>query len=424
MATACGDDAAATKKDDAAVPRDTMVQPNADAPPLLGCVPRAGNTVSLRPIADLGATSPMLVTAPKGDGRLFVVEREGRIRIIENETLRTQAFLDMSSVAGFASGGEQGLLGLAFHPDYATNRQFFVYYTTNNANVVARYYVSETDYNKADPAGEVVLSIPDFASNHNGGMIDFGPNDGYLYIGTGDGGQGGDPCRNAQQLLRTGNCVDSPPGSGTAREPLLGKMLRIDVNTPSGIKNYSIPPTNPYADGVAGEAEIFIRGLRNPWRWSFDTMTGDLYIGDVGQEIWEEVTVLTPAEQSGANLGWSVCEGAKVYPPAGGGNGTNCTAIGVTLPHFTRSQGADNWMAIIGGQVYRGTCFPDLVGDYFFTDYVDHGLARGRFTNGTLTAAELPGTWPTSPSSIHADSRGELFMTTESGNIYQIEAGP
>jgi glucose/arabinose dehydrogenase len=417
LATACSDDAAATKKD-AAVPRDTMDQPGADAPPLVACTPVNGTTITLRQLESVSGGA-MLATSPPNDGRLFVVEKQGRIRIYENEVLRTQEFLDVSELAGFATGSEQGLLGLAFHPNYAVNRQLFVYYTLGNANVIARYYVSETDYNKADPAGEVILSIPDFASNHNGGMIEFG-NDGYLYIGTGDGGDGGDPCRNGQQLLRDGSSC--PNKGGVNREPLLGKILRIDVDTTASGKLYGIPADNPYADGVAGEPEIFIRGLRNPWRWSFDRATGDLYVGDVGQEEWEELTVLTPAQQSGANLGWRLCEGIRTYPP-----GAACTEPGVFLPQLVKSQPnigpSDGWESIIAGQVYRGTCFPDLIGDFYFSDYSKHPLMRGRFDMGAFSATQV-GNAPTGVASIHADARGELFLTTVGGAVYQIEAGP
>ncbi len=426
LAAACGDDSNA--KRDAAVPRDTMDQPAADAPPLMACTPRNGTNITLRPVADLGSTTPMLVTAPKNDGRLFVVEREGRIRVVENEQLRTEAFLDMSDVPNFASGGEQGLLGLAFHPNYAINRQFFVFYTTDDENVVARYYVSETNYNKADPAGEVILRVPDFASNHNGGMIEFGPHDGYLYIGTGDGGGGGDPCKNSQEILRTASTCMNEPGScagdlndPTNCEPLLGKILRIDVNTTTSGKAYGVPSTNPYADGLSGEPEIWMRGVRNPWRWSFDT-NGDIYIGDVGQDRWEELTIIPANAQNGANLGWSVFEGIEGYP-----NGATRDPTGITMPQIVKSQPnvgpSDGWESIIAGQVYRGTCFPDLVGDFYFTDYSARELLRGRYSGNTFNATGV-GTVSGAPSSIHADARGELYLTTLDGNIYQIEGGP
>lgn len=412
VAAACGGSNDAKK--DAPGPRDTMQVLEHDTPPLIGCTPTAGTNISLRPLESVSGVA-VLATAPPNDGRLFVLEKGGRIRVYENGTLRSQAFLDISDLV--SNGSEQGLLGLAFHPNYAVNRQFYVYYTTDTQNIVARYYVSETDYDKADPAGEVILSIPDFASNHNGGMIEFG-NDGYLYIGTGDGGLGGDPCRNGQQLKRDGSAC---PGAPTVtKEPLLAKILRIDVDGTTGSKPYGIPVTNPYADGLAGEPEIFIRGVRNPWRWSFDRATGDMYIGDVGQEKWEELTVLTPAQQNGANLGWSRYEGTATYP-----NYTPDPA-GITMPQFVRSQlnigPSDDWESIVAGQVYRGTCFPDLVGDFYFGDHHKGPLMRGRFDIGAFSATQVgdaPGV-----TSIHADARGELFVTRDNGGVYQIEAGP
>lgn len=412
---ACGSGGDA--KRDAAGPRDTGGA-TADAPPLVACTPRTGTTVSVRQIGRV-SDAALLATSPPKDGRLFVLERAGRIRIFENEQLVAEPFLDISNIID--SGGEMGLLGLAFHPNYANNRQFFVYYTTNNANIVARYFVSETNYNKADPAGEVILSIPDFAGNHNGGMIEFGP-DNYLYIGTGDGGGSNDPCRNGLAIDRTAASCQNPVSSCPADtcEPLLGKILRIDVNTTTGAKKYGIPSDNPYAAG-GGEPEIFITGLRNPWRWSFDRMTGDLYIGDVGQATIEELTILTPAQQKGANLGWSNYEGAGSFM----GRGTD--PAGVTMPQFARTHSPDGWLSIIGGQVYRGSCFPDLVGDFLFNDHFVPALVRGRFANNTFSADVLPtpaGGWPQSPTSIHADSRGELFITNLQGYVYQIEAGP
>lgn len=398
LAAACGSNH--SKKDGGTQPPGDG-QPTVDAPPLIACTPTSGTSVKLRQIGRVSGGA-MLATSPPNDGRLFVVEQQGRIRIFENEQLEADAFLDVTDVPGFTAGGEQGLLGLAFHPSYAVNRQFFVYYTTNNANVVARYTASATDPNKADPTGEVLLSIPDFASNHNGGMMEFGP-DGYLYIGTGDGGGGGDPQRTAQN-----------PSS------LLGKMLRIDVDSASGGKPYGIPAGNPYASG-GGAPEVYMLGLRNPWRWSFDRMTGDLWIADVGQGTDEELTVVKAGEQAGKNLGWSMYEGTRCY-----GN-YPCDPSGMTMPQVTRGQN-QGWKAIIGGQVYRGSCFPDLVGTYFFTDNVLHPLQTARLeANGTVTTSNLTsptGSWPTGPASIHADARGELFLTTTSGYVYQIEAGP
>jgi glucose/arabinose dehydrogenase len=425
FAAACGGGGNKNEKKDGSITPPIDSGPLIDAPALIGCTPVSGTTVTVRMIGQVSG-SAVLATSPPNDGRLFVIEQQGRIRVFENEMLKTEAYLDVSALAsGGTPPNEQGLLGLAFHPDFGNNRQFYIYYTTNNANIVAKYTQSATDPNKADPTGEIILSIPDFASNHNGGMIEFGK-DGYLYIGTGDGGGGGDPCRNAQAIDRTAATCTAPPAScaqsgGTVCEPLLGKILRIDVNTTSGSKKYGIPSDNPYAAG-GGEPEIFIRGVRNPWRWSFDRTTGDLYIGDVGQGAQEEVTVVKAGEQNGKNLGWSMYEGTACY-----GNYT-CSQTGMTAPQVTRSSGGqDNWHSVIGGEVYRGECFPDLKGYYFFTDYAARPLVRGKLeANGTLTTSNLtlPATWPTGPTSIHGDARGELFLTNTQGRVYQIEATP
>ena len=255
--------------------------------------------------------------------------------------------------------------------------------------------------------------MPDFAGNHNGGMIEFGP-DGFLYIGIGDGGGGGDPQRTAQN-----------------NNNLLGKMLRIDVDHPAGGKEYGIPTDNPF-----GDEPVFMKGLRNPWRWSFDTQTGDMWIGDVGQGQIEEIDVAKAGEQNGKNFGWSVYEGTSCCKDQGAngcqqatGTQAACDSVpGLTLPLYTHTH-TSGWNAIIGGQVYRGTCYPDINGWYFFTDNNARTVVRAILqANGTLDTLELPGTWPAGPASIHADARGELYLTTV-GNaagsaVYHLVAGP
>lgn len=390
-----------------------------DAPPLAACTPVNGTNVSVRKVTQIQGSSALLVTAPPNDGRLFVVTQDGRIMIVDNEQVKPTPFLDLSNtnLTSDVPQGERGLLGLAFSPNYATDRTFYVFYTAGGTNgaqdVLARYHASATDPYVAETTGEVILAIPDPFGNHNGGMIEFGK-DGYLYIGTGDGGSGGDPNRNAQALTRGGKV-----------EPLLGKILRIDVNTTSGMKNYGIPSDNPFMASDAPEA--FVIGVRNPWRWSFDKMTGDMWIGDVGQDQIEELDVLKAGEIKGKNLGWSMYEATSCY-----GNYT-CDPTGMTMPQFTKNhtpvnQGGDAWLAIIGGEVYRGTCFPDLVGTYFMSDNSRKALTTAKLeANGSVTATVLTpptGGWPTGPSSIHSDARGELYMTTTNGTIYQIEAGP
>ncbi|MDB4963865.1 MAG: Glucose/sorbosone dehydrogenase-like protein [Myxococcales bacterium] len=382
-----------------------------DAAPvrLPGCeTPIAGGTLSLRMVGRVDDAA-MLVASPPLDPRRFVVEQSGAIRIFEDDALLPAPFLDVSHQ--IVAGGERGLLGLAFHPQYATTGQFFIFYTTSTANVVARCTVS-ADRNVANPACTTVLSIPDFAGNHNGGMMEFGK-DGFLYIGTGDGGGGGDPQRTAQDPNR-----------------LLGKILRIDVDGRDMGKEYASPPTNPYVAG-GGAPEVFILGLRNPWRWSFDKDTGDLWIGDVGQGQVEELTVLRAGEQLGKNLGWSIYEGASCCMTQGDrcsqtGNQAACNPTGLVMPQDKHSH-AEGWISIIAGEVYRGTCYTDMVGWHFYTDYASQnaGLWKARLeADNSLEVVHTGLSLPNGTASIHADSRGELFLTTLSNHIYHIEAGP
>ena len=388
-------------------------------------------------------TAAVLVTSPPRDPRLFVVGRGGKIRIIQNGAVVTDPFFDLNTtVTNLERGnGEQGLLGLAFHPQYNCNRQFFVFYTANGGapyeDVVLRCTASTTNPNKADPTCTPILRIPDFAVNHNGGMMEFG-SDGYLYIGTGDGGGGGDPRRNGQALM----------DSGANTKALLGKMLRIDVDGRDPGKEYSIPPSNPFAT-TGGAPEIFMYGLRNPWRWSFDRETGDLWIGDVGQVKTEEVTAIRAGEQSGKNLGWSVWEGDRCCQtlgvadglPDNDGSQNGCeqtgtqqvcgdmNAPGLVFPQLVYRH--PTWISVIGGQVYRGTCYPDLAGWFLFTDHnsTAAGLHRARFQVGAngLDPFDYPLNSPSLPSqitSIHAAADGELYITRLNGTVYHVVAGP
>jgi len=382
--------------------------PACEPAPLAACAtPVAGSRVTLRRITpDLpGADAALLAVSPKNDPRLFVVGRAGQIFVYENEVRRATPFLDIST--SIVAGGEQGLLGLAFHPSYGCNGQFFVYYTTNSSNIVARCTVSAADPNVANPTCTPVLTIPDFAGNHNGGMIEFGP-DGYLYIGTGDGGGSNDPNRNGQSLTN-----GSPQTNSIA---LLGKMLRIDVNAKDPGKEYAIPSTNPFAAG-GGAPEIFIIGLRNPWRWSFDKGTGDLWIGDVGQDNIEELDVLKPGEQAGANLGWSMYEGDACFRAP-------CSLTGKFAPQNTRLH--PTWISVIGGETYRGTCYPDLVGWHFYTDHnsAAAGLHKARLTSAGFETQPVTVAMPGGVASIHADARGEIYVTTIQGRLYHLEGNP
>lgn len=407
VAAACGDNLAGDGR-------------AADAVTAVVCEPVRGTDVTLRWIVkgcevpeapappDCIAGLLTLVTAPRGDHRLFAVEREGRIRIVAGDRLHAEPFLDLSDDLGgpVIADNELGLLGLAFHPAYADNRTFYVFYTAENPDpldiehplldVLARYRTRADDADRADPdSGEVVLAILDRFGNHNGGMIDFGP-DGFLYVGTGDGGDGGDPFGNAQN-----------PHS------LLGKLLRLDVDAAAAGAPYAIPADNPYADGVAGAPEVYVRGLRNPWRWSFDRATGDLWIGDVGQAEIEELDVLRPGEIAGANLGWAMYEGNDCFAPP-------CDPTGMTFPQVTHDHDA-GWWSIIGGEVYRGACFPDLVGTYFYTDCgYGHMMAARLAADGTVTTTQLPGDFIGGPTSLHGGGTGELYETDALGNVFQI----
>jgi glucose/arabinose dehydrogenase len=379
------------------------------------CTPNPGTNVRTVEVASVDDV-PTIATAPRGDRRLFIAERSGAIKILEDGTVRGTPFIDLDDGAGgpVAADGEMGLLGLAFHPDYQDNRKFYVFYTREDDggdlfNDVAEYTASETDAYVAVPAtARTILSIPDFAGNHNGGMIEFGE-DGYLYISTGDGGGGGDPEQTAQDLNR-----------------LLGKMLRIDVDNPSEGRAYGIPSGNPFASG-GGAPEVFMYGLRNPWRWSFDAETDRIYIGDVGQGAIEEVDVIDLDDAAGADFGWSVCEGHRGYPIGQGENGCDAPAAPRHLPVYEQIRGEgggdSNWISVIGGAVYRGTCFSGLTGRYFFSDNGASGVwsfvyADGQATDVIEHDADVPG----GPSFIYPDGLGELHMGFGNGSVHRIEA--
>jgi glucose/arabinose dehydrogenase len=349
-----------------------------------------------------GLSSPVYVTGPgDGTGRLFIVEQPGRIRIVKNGTLLTTPFL---SLTGLSTGGEQGLLGLAFHPSFQTNRQFYVNYTDKTgATVIRSYKASTTNPDIADPtSGKTLLTIKQPYSNHNGGDINFGP-DGYLYIGMGDGGSGGDPGNRAQSNTQ-----------------LLGKMLRIDVNHAAGKKLYTSPATNPYAGAVAGAHEIWELGLRNPWRWSFDRTTGALWIGDVGQNAYEEVDVAAQTGTGpgrGVNWGWRQMEGFHCYNPS-----TGCVTAGKTLPllEYTHASGR---CAITGGYVYRGSAVPALAGTYLYGDYCTGEIWGVASTAVSPATGTLLLDTPLFLSSFGQDAAGELYAVDLGGSVYRIVGG-
>ena len=338
---------------------------NADAA-VNSCAPVSGTNLALEPVAS-GLDEPLLVVSPPGDTRLFVVEKLGKIRIIKNGQLLETPFLDIPVVGSSAdSGNEQGLLGLAFHPRYSMNGRFYVFYTTGgpSRDVVIEFTVSDNPDVANPDSDKLILEVDDFAGNHNGGMIAFGPDD-KLYIGMGDGGDGGDP-----------------RDSGQDRTGMLGDMLRIDVD---GGDPYGIPDDNPLVGQGGGvREEIWLSGLRNPWRWSFDLSNGDMYIGDVGQGTTEEVDVI-PAGQKGLDLGWDQMEGDDCFAdpdsPDDPNTGDDCTPGQHFGPVYTYPHDGDR--SVTGGFVYRGTCFPDIAGWYFFADWETGRVWKLEYSGGT-----------------------------------------
>ena len=337
---------------------------------------------------------PVDLTAPAdGTNRIFVVEQEGLISVFENnENVENKTlFLDIKSRVD-DNNNEEGLLGLSFHPDYKNNGYFYVNYTVSSSEtVISRFKVSASDPNKADPASELILLRFDQPyGNHNGGQVAFGP-DGYLYISTGDGGSGGDPKRNGQNP-----------------KTLLGAILRIDVDNPASNKNYGIPADNPFADGQNGRPEVYAFGLRNPWRFSFDKETGRLWVGDVGQNAYEEIDIV----EKGKNYGWNQMEGLHTYNS--GQNSSDYVAPVLEIPQSTGDK------SITGGYVYRGKASPGLTGQYIFADYVSgriYGLKEqqdGSFQNKTLLDTRL------NISSFGLDENRELYLCAFDGKIYKL----
>ncbi len=337
--------------------------------------------------------SPVYVTSPAGDQRLFVVEQAGRIRIARNGVAVAAPFLDISSRV--KSGGEQGLLSMAFHPDYARNGFFFVNFTDKHGDThVERFKVSR-NADIADTASAVlVLKIDQPYANHNGGLVMFGL-DGMLYIGTGDGGAAGDP-----------------KGNGQNRNALLGKILRINVNR---VAPYSVPVGNPYANSVDGKPEIWATGIRNPWRFAFDRSAGLLYIADVGQNEIEEIDVVQ-ASRAGVNYGWNTMEGDACY---GASNG--CNRAGLEMPALTyRHTGGA--CSVTGGFVYRGRKLPSIAGHYFYADYCAGWVRSFKYQNGSATDKR---DWKLSENIGHIvsfgeDSSGELYIVSENGKIFRV----
>jgi glucose/arabinose dehydrogenase len=336
-------------------------------------------------------TSPIFLTQPAGVDALFVVEQPGRIRSIAPDgTVGT--FLDIRGRVG--AGGERGLLGLAFHPDYTSNGRFFVYYTPNDAmqNVVAEYAATSDRLVASDVEIQRVDEVTDPEGNHNGGMIAFGP-DGFLYVGHGDGGGGGD---------RHG-----PTGNGLNLDVVLGKILRLDVdNAPSFAAS-----GNPF-EGGGGLPQIWAYGVRNPWRFSFDRLTGDLYIGDVGQNMWEEIDFQPADVPGGRNYGWRAYEGLEVFDAPNLGLATNHTPPVTVYPHSGTTDSL-NGCSVTGGYVYRGSAIPDLRGWYLFGDYCAGERAAFKMCGGAMMGLQLVGDLDgviNNLTSWGEDQNGELYM--------------
>jgi len=360
----------------------------------------ASFVVGLEEVAG-GFERPLYVAdANDGSGRLFVVEQGGTIRVIVDGAVQEAPFLDITDRVG-SQASEQGLLGLAFAPDFAETGSFYVNYTDLNGDTVVSRFGLTADADVADPASEQIILWQDQPyANHNGGMLLFGP-DGMLYIGFGDGGSQGDPNGNGQRL-----------------DTWLGKLLRIDVD-PSAVpegQTYGVPGDNPFVDTPGALPEIWTYGLRNPWRFSFDRDTGDFWVGDVGGTQLEEIDVVPAPEIGGQNFGWSLMEGTSCR------QAEECDTSGLTLPVFEYTHDVGG-CSITGGYVYRGEAFPALAGTYLFADYCSGLLwGGGQDASGAWVMSD-PIETGLSISSFGQDAAGELYLTDLSGGtVYQIAA--
>lgn len=352
--------------------------------------------VTFTPVVS-GIVAPTAIThADDGSGRLFIVEQGGTIRIVRNGSLLAAPFLDIS--ARLLSGGERGLLGLAFPPNFSAKGYFYVNYTRapDGATVVSRFFVSPDPDLALATGEEVLLEVAQPFANHNGGQLAFGP-DGFLYVGLGDGGSAGDPQGNGQNLAA-----------------LLGKLLRLDVE--AGIAPYRIPPDNPFVGNPGARAEIWASGLRNPWRFSFDRLTGDLFLADVGQDAWEEINFQPAAASGGANYGWNIFEGPNCFnPPAG------CVApAAYSAP--VAFYGHDLGCSVTGGFVYRGAGIPALQGAYLYADFCSGRLWSLRRAAASWEVALLAET-AFNISTFGEDEAGELYLADHTlGTVYRLEA--
>ncbi len=353
-------------------------------------------SITLVPIISGGLTKPVFLTHA-GDGRLFIVEQPGQIKIWADGVLLPQPFLDVSGRVS-TNANERGLFSIAFHPDYGENGRFFINYTNRDGNtVISRWQVDPDNPDRANPDSEaILLTIRQPYGNHNGGGMAFGP-DGYLYIGMGDGGS-----------------ADDPEGNGQNPATLLGTMLRIDVDHEGNGALYSIPPDNPFVNDNAARNEIWATGLRNPWRFSFDRLSGDLYIADVGQNLWEEAHVQPAGSPGGENYGWNILEGTHCFLT------DNCDPTGLEQPIFEYDHSLG--CSITGGYVYRGQKYLALYGNYFAADFCTGVIWR--------LFPKADGSWDTAVllqsglniSSFGEDVNGELYLLDHTGGaVYQIQ---
>ncbi len=340
-----------------------------------------------------GLSSPVYVTAPPGDPRLFVVEQAGRVRIVEDGQLLGVPFLDITDRV--RSGGERGLLSVAFHPDYASNGFMYASYTDDNGDTRIERYSVTGDASVADPgSSKPILSVDQPFGNHNGGLIVFGP-DGKLYIGLGDGGSGGDP-----------------QGHGQNTNTLLGALLRIDVDAGDP---FAVPADNPFVGDPNGRDEVWAYGLRNPWRFSFDHEAGNLYIADVGQNSWEEVNAVR-ASDAPLNYGWNAMEGAHCFAV------DPCDDLDFILPVL--EYGHSDGCSVTGGYVYRGAAIPEIRGHYFYSDFCSGFLRSLRFVGGAVSDQRE---WDVGDLgrvlSFGEDAAGELYILSADGRVLRLVAG-
>lgn len=339
-----------------------------------------------------GISNPVeIIASPTNDNRLFVVQQSGTIKIVNaNGTIAPDNFLNISSLITF--GGERGLLGLAFHPQFATNRYFYVYYNNPQVSVrVSRFTANSANPNTADISSEkILLTIPKPFSNHNGGSLHFGA-DGYLWISTGDGGSGGDPNNYSQN-----------------KNSLLGKILRIDVNSENA---YNIPADNPFV-GTDGADEVWAYGLRNGWKFSFDKTTNNVWIADVGQEILEEINRV-PATSAGINYGWRCYEGNNPY------NTANCASAATMTFPIAQYDHSANKCSITGGYVYRGNLYPDLIGKYIFGDFCSGQIGILDNSNTIIWTSAFTGN---NFTTFGEDNQKQLYVAATNGSIYKIRS--